>query len=157
MTTQPNWSSEADNDNVDGLIHELLYGISDEEIAEAERRSEWRAALLGVADREKPTRDDNFVDPANLLVWHEGEERLRVVPLYELPHRYPFGADGRWRVSDFGDVLRLKFEGYRQSVAANEPASENPTGHFTCSTVVLYIPEDRSQPYSYVELRANIL
>jgi hypothetical protein len=141
-------------EDIDSLIEEILYGARDEEMAEAERQSEWKEALLGVADSEKPLRDDNFVDPANLLVWHEDEERLRVVPLYELPHRYPFGADGRWQVRDFGEILRLKFEGYRQSVAANELAVEQPGGNYECSTVVLFVPKDTDKPYSYIDLKA---
>lgn len=164
-------SKDSEYDEVNKLVEELLYGLDEaeaeaeaewkrekeqEKLAEEEWGREWRATLLGLVNRNSTLRDNNFVDSENLLVWLEGEEHLTVVPLYELPVKFPVEVpEGRWQDRDFGRVLRLKFVGFRQSLVAKELAAERPEGSYRCSTVVLFVPKNESKPYEFVELTAN--
>ncbi len=99
-------------------------------------------------------RDNNFVHPDEILVYHVKENTIETVSLLDLPLQYPAGEGHRWSYEDLGRVVTDKVLLYRQSIVANEIADEDPSAQPACGTVVLVVT-DHYRPYKRLVIKAN--
>ena len=118
----------------DTVIARLLTEHKQEE----EENAELMALLSGPF---AAVRDQNHVEPAEVLVWdRQREPVIESVRFHELTLRYPCGGPGDgWSLEDLGNMTMKKGMLYRQSVVAHELSNEDPTATPTCGSVVLIV------------------
>ena len=74
--------------------------------------------LFALDGKYRELRQDNHINPNEILVFDAATGTVEAVDLMELPLKYPCGPGKRWSLGDLDWVVKEKAMLYRQSMLA---------------------------------------